>query len=174
MKTVGGKECDGPVLEEAEQLILTTERDDYLARACTGGVFGPSASSALLVIAIRSWKVLSPVRCNSMLGGAQRHPSRSHFIGEIVLDSVFDFEIAVLENGRIRSALGPDIPKSIRASQLERNQVIQLANLTFSGVGSRLLKPVPRIGYVLFGLACLAVADAPRPPIWIPQDRNGH
>jgi hypothetical protein len=98
---------------------------------------------------------------------------RSQFIGEIVRYLIFYLEIAAVKGGRIRPALGPDIAKTFRTSQLERSQVIELANLVVSGIDPRLQDSVSRISDVLLGCASLAIANAPRPPIGTSQDGGG-
>ncbi len=104
-----------------------------------------------------------------MLGGTQGHPPRPYFIGQKVFDPIFDLEIAVLESRFIRAAFRPNVPESIRASKFERNQMIQFANLTVSGIGSGLWNSIPAIGDMLFGLARLAIADTPRLPVRVPK-----
>ena len=61
-------------------------------------------------------QVLRPVLRDSVLRLLQRHPTGLHLVRKVSLHTVFDFEISVVESGRVRPALWPNIAKSIRAA----------------------------------------------------------
>lgn len=103
--------------------------------------------------------MLSPIRCNPLLGHIQGHPSGLDLVREVVLHTVLHLEIAIGEDGCIRATLGPYVPQSIRTAKFKWREVVQFANLVFPGIAVWSMDAVPAIGHVLFGLATLAVAN---------------
>ena len=126
--------------------------------------------SSVSTIAVRLRQKLCPVRGDSALSGIKRHASSLYLFRQIILHTIFDLEVTVVERRRIRSAFRPDISQSICSSKLEGYQMIQFAHLVFTGICARLPCPVPLVGDVLLSFAHLAVADARRSPSRIPQN----
>ena len=55
------------------------------------------ATSSGRTIAIRGVEVLRPVGGNSTLRGGKRHAAGFHFVSQVVLDTVFDFEVSFVQ-----------------------------------------------------------------------------
>jgi len=64
-------------------------------------------------------QVLSPVRRDAPLGIAQLHPAGSDLASEIVLHTIFDFEISVFKCYSIWTAFRPYVAEAIRAYREE-------------------------------------------------------
>ena len=132
------------------------------------------APSTRCAIAIRRVKVLRPVSGNTTLRRCERYPSGFHFVGKVVLHSVFDLEVSVIQGNGRWPAFRPDVSQPVRSAEFQWHKVIQFADLGFTIVPARHSQPVPAVGNMLLRLACLAVADASGPPGTIPEDVRGY
>src|SRR5271154_1012271 len=128
------------------------------------------ATSSVSTITVRLRQKLRPVRGDSALSSIERHAASLYLFSQIILHTIFDLEVTVVERHRIRSAFRPDISQPICSSKLEGHQMIQFAHLVFPGICARLPYSVPLIGDMLLRFAHLAVADAGRSPCRIPQN----
>ena len=98
----------------------------------------------------------------------------SYFVGQVVLYTILDLEIAVFEYHRIRATLRPDISHAICTAEFQRNEVIQLAYLIVARIAPRPLYAVPGVRHVLLLLAGVAIADATSVPLRVTQGIQLH
>ncbi|MBB5060568.1 hypothetical protein HDF16_005304 [Granulicella aggregans] len=74
-------------------------------------------------------QILNPIGSNSTLRFPDRHLSRSDFRGEVILNEILLFEVALAERDIGWTTLRPDVAHAIRAAEFQRHEVIQLTGL---------------------------------------------
>ncbi|WP_221313284.1 hypothetical protein [Granulicella aggregans] len=82
----------------------------------------------------RDRQILNPIGRDATLRVPDRYLSRSNFRGEVIFNEVLLFEIALAERDIGGPALRPDIPHPIRATEFQRDEVIQLTGLILARV----------------------------------------